>query len=170
MSYVTDNLSKGEAIVATARLHWYIFVPSVVTILIGLALPDSLIRYIVVFFGALGFLRALVHWFTTELAVTNKRIIGKQGLFTRQTMELNHSKVESVTFNQSIVGRIFNFGAIRINGAGSGVDSRGRPRKPVGYISRPLEFRRAANAEIERVEERAYSPAPTQPLPTAANL
>ena len=169
MSYVTDNLSKGETVVATAKLHWFMFVPSVVTILIGLALPESL-RYIVVFSGALNFLGNLIRWFTTELAVTNKRIIAKYGLISRHTMELNHSKVESVTFSQSIPGRIFNFGAIRVNGAGSSLDTRGRPRKPVGFISRPLEFRSAANAEIERVEERSYSPALAQPLPTAANL
>jgi uncharacterized membrane protein YdbT with pleckstrin-like domain len=70
-------------------------------------------------------------------------IIAKVGLIRRSTIELNHQKVESMGIDQSIMGRIFNFGTLTINGTG-GV------RTPIPSISSPLEFRKKAMETIEQ--------------------
>ena len=55
---------------------------------------------------------AAIHVLTTELALTNRRIIAKSGLIRRNTIELKTNRVESLGVNQGILGRIFNFGSI----------------------------------------------------------
>ncbi len=60
----------------------------------------------------------LVDYRSTELAVTNKRIITKSGLIQRNTTEMFLEKVESIQVDQGILGRIFDFGSITISGTG----------------------------------------------------
>ena len=90
--------------------------------------------------GILGIIAAFLlvpewfTWWTTEIAVTNRRIIFKQGFIRRSTMDMHMDKVESVDVNQSILGRIFNYGEITIQGVGEGY-------KRLPEIDRPLEFR-----------------------------
>ncbi|MDD5385222.1 MAG: PH domain-containing protein [Gallionella sp.] len=79
---------------------------------------------------------AYIRYKTTELAFTNKRVIAKFGFISRQTVEMNISKVESIQVNQGILGRIFNFGTLVISGAGN-------PQAPIPGISDPMAFRRA---------------------------
>jgi hypothetical protein len=45
------------------------------------------------------------HW-TSEFAVTDRRVIIKVGLISRQTIEINMSKVESVEVRQGILARL----------------------------------------------------------------
>lgn len=86
--------------------------------------------------GLIFLLIAYVRYKTTELAFTNKRVIAKFGFVSRQTVELNISKVESIQVNQGILGRIFNYGTLIISGAGN-------PQAPIPGISDPMAFRRA---------------------------
>ena len=46
------------------------------------------------------------------------RIIAKEGLIRRKTMELLLEKVESLQVDQSVFGRMFDFGTITISAAG----------------------------------------------------
>jgi len=114
--YVQGNLTNGESVVHEARPHWIIFV--------------SLRALFTLWIGS------LIAWFTNEYAITNKRIIVKEGLIARRTLEMNLSKVESVNVDQSILGRILGYGNLRIIGTGG-------TREPVYRIGRPLEFRKA---------------------------
>lgn len=82
---------------------------------------------------------------TTELVVTSKRVIAKVGLIRRATLELNHSKVESMNVSQSTLGRIIGYGTIVVNGTGGGAT-------PVPGIDNPLEFRRKAMQTIDDSE------------------
>jgi len=86
-------------------------------------------------FGLLILLVAYIRYKTTELAITNKRIIAKFGFISRHTIELNINKVESIQVNQNILGRIFNYGSLVVSGAGN-------PQAPIPGISNPLGFRR----------------------------
>ena len=64
-------------------------------------------------------------WFdnwTTELAVTDRRIIYKTGFTRRQMREMNMDKIESVIVNQSILGRLLDFGTIHVMGTGQGIE------------------------------------------------
>jgi len=72
---------------------------------------------------------------STELVITNKRIIAKFGFVSRRTVELNLAKVESIQVEQGVIGRMFDYGTIIVAGGGN-------PVAPIPDIAEPLEFRR----------------------------
>ena len=78
---------------------------------------------------------ALIRRASTELALTDRRIIAKFGFISRHTVEINLDKVESLRVEQGFWGRVLNFGTIYISGAGSAV-------APIPDIADPLVFRR----------------------------
>ena len=86
--------------------------------------------------GVFILLWVLIKYKSTELAITNKRVITKFGFISRNTVEINMAKVESVQVHQSLWGRMFNFGTLIISGGGN-------PQAPIPGISQPLRFRQA---------------------------
>ena len=92
--------------------------------------------------GLLLWLSAWLKYRSTELAVTNKRVITKTGLIQRNTTEMFLEKVESIQVDQGILGRICDFGSITISGTGG-------DKSPVNNVSQPLEFRRAFMTAVD---------------------
>src|ERR1700733_1314097 len=147
MSYVDKVLQPGEIVLGRTRLHWFIYVRPLVAIVVAIAplgespAVASNIRPFVQFAAAALFLVALWHLFfawirrlSTELAVTNRRVIHKAGFFSRSTQEMNRDKVESVDVQQSLAGRIFGYGTVFVRGVGS-------TWEPFANIADPLAFR-----------------------------
>jgi uncharacterized membrane protein YdbT with pleckstrin-like domain len=62
------------------------------------------------------------------------RVVHKSGFIKRRTFEMALDKVESVDVNQSIFGRLLNYGDVTINGVGEG-------RETIATIASPLAFR-----------------------------
>jgi len=126
-SYVEGALTKDERVLHVGHISlWSLWV--------WLALGGLLLAA----FGAglVCWLVAYVKYKTTELAITNKRVIVKEGFISRRTIELNINKVESIQVDQSLAGRLFNFGTLLIAGGGN-------PQAPVAGISNPMAFRKA---------------------------
>jgi uncharacterized membrane protein YdbT with pleckstrin-like domain len=73
-------------------------------------------------------------WWTTEIAITNHRIIYKAGLIRRDTVEILMDKVESVDADQSILGRLLGYGTVTVRGTGAGFE-------PLKRIAQPIELR-----------------------------
>ncbi len=73
---------------------------------------------------------------STEIAVTTKRLIVKNGFISRSTIEININKVESIQVDQGMVGRILNYGTLVISGTGTS-------HAPIKGISEPMAFRKA---------------------------
>ena len=73
-------------------------------------------------------------WWVTEIAVTNRRVIYKKGLIRRQTNEMNMDKVESVKIDQSILGRMLDYGNVMMLGTGEGFET-------LRTIASPIELR-----------------------------
>ena len=150
MGYVDNNLMSGEDVVYKANIHWFIFVPGVLIFAIGIYLftldieggTGPVFGFIAIIIAIFFLVKAMITKLTTELAVTTKRVIAKVGLIRRNTVELNHSKVESFNIDQSILGRIFGFGTLIVNGTGGG-------KTPIPSIDSPLEFRREAMQTID---------------------
>ncbi len=77
---------------------------------------------------------------STEMAVTNKRVISKSGYFYIIANELKNEKIESVEINQSLLGRFFDYGTIILSGVGTS--------KVIFYsVSAPFEMKK----EIEKI-------------------
>ena len=139
--YVETILDPGEQITHRAYLHWIIYRRGVVLLIIGFLMlfaagAGATIGLILVLFGILDVLRAEIARWTTEIAVTNQRVIWKRGLIRRDTIEINMPKVESVDVRQSILGRLLDYGTVIVRGTG------GSPN-PLAYVSAPLPLRRS---------------------------
>ncbi|MBI2746709.1 MAG: PH domain-containing protein [Burkholderiales bacterium] len=126
-SYVEDALVKDERIVHLGHISlwslWHL-------IALGIVLLPAY------GLGLIFLVMAYVKYRTTELAITNKRVIVKTGFIRRSTIEININKVESLQVDQGVLGRMFNFGTLIISGAGT-------PQAPVAGISGPMAFRKA---------------------------
>jgi uncharacterized membrane protein YdbT with pleckstrin-like domain len=144
-NYVNDNLMPNETVIIRGKIHWFAFVPGGFLFLIGLisvVATKSPLGSIFILIGLVMLVKAFISYISTELAVTSKRVIAKFGFIRRSTIELNHKNVESFNVDQSIPGRLLNFGTVRINGTG-GI------RTPIPRIANPLEFRKVALTTIE---------------------
>ena len=97
--------------------------------------------------GIVFLLIAFINVWTTELAITNRRIIAKTGLIRRNTIELKVTRVESLGVDQGILGRIFNFGSIIVKGIGGS-------NAPIPYIAKPLEFRQRVNHYLDELDDK----------------
>jgi len=126
-SYIENALIKDEKIIYTGNVSLWSLAPLIILGFLFLAFFG---------FGLIFWLVAFIRYKTTELAFTNKRVIAKFGFISRNTVELNIAKVESIQVNQSILGRIFNYGTLIVSGAGN-------PQAPIPGISNPIGFRRA---------------------------
>lgn len=140
MSYIASALQDNETLLHASRASVLPYLPGMLG---GAALIPSVIAYPAPFFpGALSILGACVAvlfaalWLATEMGITDRRVIIKTGLFYRTVRELHLSRIEGVDVEQSIVGRIFNYGTILVRGVGTDLE-------PVDYISRPEPFKRA---------------------------
>ena len=151
--YVESNLMSGEQVVRRARLHWAMFVGPAIVLFIGLIIAiaagagiggggGAFTAFIILLISAIPLLRAVITYLTTEFAVTSRRVIAKRGFIRRQTLELNHSRVEGLALSQGIIARMFNAGTITVNGTGG-------TRQAIPYISSPMEFRSSALETID---------------------
>src|SRR5512140_1586176 len=146
MGYVEENLMPGEQIEYRAHLHWAMYVPAIVALLV--AIGFGVVAFLnphaqfTIYFGAFFLLIALVTFVSTwikrsssEFAVTNRRVLIKVGIWSRHTLELLLTKVEGIGVDQTIWGRMFGYGTIIVSGTGG-------TREQFERIASPLEFRR----------------------------
>jgi uncharacterized membrane protein YdbT with pleckstrin-like domain len=126
-SYVESVLASGEQVLHQGRVSawsqfWWWFAGVLLLPAFGIGL---------ILWGI-----AWVRMRTTELAVTNRRVIAKFGLIRRDTIEIQVARIESVQVHQSVTGRVLGFGTIVFSGAGT-------PQVSIPQIADPLGFRKA---------------------------
>ena len=144
-SYVEQVLTKDERIVHIGHISLWS---------LSLYIVSGLVLLPVFGIGLLLWIVAYIKYKTTELAITNKRVIAKFGFISRRTIEININKVESIQVDQGILGRVFNYGTLMVSGAGN-------PQAPIPGISDPIQFRKAF---VEAQESSPIRPSPGSDL------
>jgi len=154
MSYLQRILQPGETLRYVGRLHWIVYLPGLVLFAIAVALAAAIVAanrlgnfvpyllivlILVMLISLLTLLAAAVRRWTTEIAVTDRRVIFKRGLIRRHTIEMNMDKVETIDVDQSLVGRLLGYGDIVVRGTGSSIE-------PFRKIAAPLDFRNQVTA------------------------
>ena len=163
MSYVNSVLQPGERVIMRGHLHWIVYWQAILFLVLGIALVASepagawngmLRSATAIAFGvlfAVSFARAWFIRWITEIAVTDRRIIYKRGFINRHTEEMNMDKVASVDVDQSILGRVLDYGTIHVLGTGGAqsVDDGNRARgiEHLHLIASPLALRNAITAK-----------------------
>jgi uncharacterized membrane protein YdbT with pleckstrin-like domain len=148
--YIDDILQPDEKVLYSTNAHWMFYLPAIAAwtvaivflVLSRMVTADALMLLCLALAAVAGLAAlywsatAWFHRWTTETDVTNMRVVHKTGFIKRRTFEMSLDKVESVDVNQSILGRIMNYGDVTIQGVGEGTQT-------ISTISRPLAFRTA---------------------------
>ena len=136
MAYFDKVVRPGETLRHSGELHWIIYLPGALLILVGLMFMFNLpgLTALLVLFGLISLITNWIRKRTTEIVVTDKRVLLKTGLFSRKTVEMNMNRIESVDVTQSILGRIFDFGTVLVRGTGAGAE-------PFKKIASPIDLR-----------------------------
>lgn len=164
MSYVEKHLIEGEKIIFKTRLHWIVLVvPALLALLfagLGIYLlvransadesPNAahamlgggaIFLVIAVIFLARGILRRN----STQMTVTNMRVVANVGIAARRSIEIFLSRVESIGVEESVMGRMLGYGTVIVRGTGGTPES-------FDLIARPLEFRTNVQQQIEAAQ------------------
>jgi uncharacterized membrane protein YdbT with pleckstrin-like domain len=161
LRYVESLLGKNEQILWRARQHWIVLTANFVI---------NLFIFIVVLavYGAAGtlgagaigdFLRSnrgfallallfpigwfgweLLQWWAEEYLITTTRVVQTEGLINKHTKDSALEKINDITLNQSVVGRILNYGDLAIiTGSDMGTNLLKRLAQPVEFKKTLLE-------------------------------
>jgi uncharacterized membrane protein YdbT with pleckstrin-like domain len=148
--YIDEILQPGERVLYSTNEHWVYFLPAIAAWIVAIAFlvlwrlvtADALMLVCLVLAAVAGLAAlywtatAWFHRWTTETDVTNMRVVHKSGFIQRRTFGMSLDKVESVDVNQSILGRLMDYGDLTIQGVGEGTQT-------ISTITSPLAFRSA---------------------------
>jgi len=163
VGYIEQNLVPGETVLYRTRLHWIVLVRPLI---VGVVLASMGLAFVVggyeasgkdrsyggmMFLGSLFIIGAgfsigagLIRKNSTEVAVSNRRVLIKTGFISRKTTEVVLSKVESVGVNESTFGRMFGYGDVIVRGTGGTTESFSR-------IANPEELSRQIHGQLGSV-------------------
>ena len=148
--YIDEILQPGEKVLYSTNEHWMYFLPAIAAWALAVAflvlwrtVASDVLTFVCLALAAMAGIAALYwtatawfHRWTTETDVTNMRVVHKTGFIKRRTFEMSLDKVESVDVNQSLAGRVMNYGDLTIQGVGEGTQT-------ISTVASPLAFRNA---------------------------
>ncbi|HEX5460458.1 MAG TPA: PH domain-containing protein [Steroidobacteraceae bacterium] len=179
MRYIEASLVPGETVVYHTRLHWTVMLRHFLLGLLLLAGSGALLSYLfnhpglsntnehlteggaaaLLVCGIAAIIAGMVRRNATEMAVTNRRVMVKQGLVNRKTIEMLLNKVETIEVSEPMAGRMLGYGSITIVGTGG-------TSEPFHKIAHPLQFRGAVLQQLERLSAAPASSANSaEPMP-----
>jgi len=155
MGYVEQTLGKDEVVLMKSYIHWLTMLPmflsgALLASLAGTAVfygrnngPNQVLVWagcVLLLFGVMLMASAYLRRRTSEFAVTNKRVVIKVGIFTKDTFEMLKDKIESIAVHQNFAGNVLGYGTVAIKGTGGSTET-------FKYISDPLNFKRCVQEQ-----------------------
>src|ERR671937_2990754 len=121
---MTENELPVEQILFRTYLHWKIYVPAWLLLLLcgaviaaGIAYGlDPALMLLVLVVPFVAWVVAYVRRRFSEFCVTDRRVLIKTGVLSRRTLETLLTKVENIGVEQTVWGRLFNYGTIYVTG------------------------------------------------------
>jgi len=151
MGYIDSNLMNGEKILYRGWLHWVVFLWPAIIFIIAIMFciiggDAAVIGGSLIFIAMITGIVSVIKYRTSEFGITNKRVIVKVGLISRNSLEVLLNKVEGIQVNQDILGRMLDYGSITISGTGGTKD-------PFHNIEAPFEFRKKVQEQIAAIQD-----------------
>jgi uncharacterized membrane protein YdbT with pleckstrin-like domain len=144
MSYIKHVLQPGETVRYQGSVHWVLYVPAILLgsaalVIVVLTAANSW-RYgwlAVIACLLVAFILAVHAWWVrwiTEIVVTDRRVIYVHGFIQRDSVEVHMNQIESVDVDQTLLGRLFDYGDVTIHGTGTTYE-------PLRAVDRPIALR-----------------------------
>jgi uncharacterized membrane protein YdbT with pleckstrin-like domain len=144
MSYIKHVLQPGETVRYQGSVHWILYLPAIILGVFGAVSsafgPPGWVIAVICFLLAL--ILALRAWFIrwmTEIVVTDRRVIYVHGFIQRDSVEVHMNQIESVDVDQTLLGRLFDYGDVTIRGTGT-------THEPLRGVDRPIALRNEITA------------------------
>ncbi len=168
MGYVEGLMGSNEKIVVRTRQHWMVlassfigdFVASLVIVVVAVAATvfgAGLVGPLAVFapvllllliFPLVDFLHSFLDWWNEEYLVTNRRVVQAEGTINKHVIDSSLEKVNDVVLNQSIMGRLLDYGDIEILTASEiGVNKLHKIASPVRFKTEMLNQKEALGSD-----------------------
>jgi uncharacterized membrane protein YdbT with pleckstrin-like domain len=118
------QLKKNEKVILTIRKHWFVLLKPIlwtlILLVVAMAGYNSEFRNFFLIGAGLTvvwFIYRILDRNTNLWAVTNVRIIDEYGVFSNNSKETPLDKINNVSYGQSLLGRIINYGHVQIQSA-----------------------------------------------------
>lgn len=147
MSYIDNNLLPSEKILHRTKKHWIIFLGPVfwtAAIFIFYLNTQPMIHrlaFVPAIIAAISWGNQLLTYYFSEFAITNIRVMMREGFFFRHTNDTRLAALANVTVNQSLLGQVLQYGTVFINSFGGESD-------PFREIDSPILFQKCLQAEL----------------------
>ena len=103
MSKLSGNLQRNEVVVLEAKVHWACLIIPIITSFLIIGIPSLISR--------------LIAMSTTELSLSNKRLVGKYGLINTKQMDSPLNKINTISVESGLGGKIFGYATVTVNTA-----------------------------------------------------
>lgn len=184
MSYLEELLGQGESILFRTRQHWFVLFTRVLLegILLALLVAAAVVgmsawpvygQWVAIGAALLAVMILLsaagdyIRWSNEQYVVTDRRVLQIKGVVNKNVLDSSLEKINDVELDQSLFGRLFDYGSIEILTASEEAINR------MDSIAHPLDFKRAMqdararyDGYLDRAPVRAYEgrPADVQQL------
>lgn len=182
-NYIERNLNNKETIVISAKKNWLYLLPSILLMVVFLVVaivvqvkvsdllgqiddiegiklyPSIVIWVLFLLIGVLPFVSRLLKFLSINLALTNKRLIGKVGVLKLKTVDVPIDKLDRVGVEAGFWGNLLHYYSLTVLSVGGGgadfaPSKKGKGNGFVG-ISNAQEFKNAVTAAIEQHADEA---------------
>ncbi len=177
MDYIKQLLGQGEKIVLVTRRHWVTLLPTIlidsglVVVILALSIAGALISgWALPLLGLVLLLAPIAHfsarfvvWGNAQYIVTNRRVMEVRGVFQKHVSDSSLEKVNDVVMLQSAMGRMLDYGDVRIiTGSDVGVNFFRRIARPIRFKTARLDQKSSmARPEKAGPEGEAATDVPT---------
>lgn len=151
-------LQPEETVLRVAQIHWGIYWKSAAVAIIAFLMLFSILFNLGVFLAGVAvlmFIIASLYKYFLLLVLTDKRVFLRYGILRVDTIQIRHSRIESVETEKTIMGQILGYAAVVIYGTGS-------RRTAIPFIADALEFRNELDERLNQYEESAAGRATTR--------
>lgn len=146
MSYTKQTLLPEEKVLYQTKPHLIVFYP---VFLWGFLATyffstewGTVIGSLLLAISIVSMINSFINYYCSEYVITTKRILVKVGFIRRRSLEIFLERIEGIYIEQSIIGRILNFGTVFVGGIGG-------TKTPFYFIPNPIEFRSHIQQQIQ---------------------
>ena len=132
-NHILKNLIDNEKVIIFAKINSLLLIlpKLIIPIFFIIALFNTdfsnpnigyqieILYLIIIVISSLSLIKTIIDFLTTELGTTNKRVIGKKGLFKTISLDAPLNKINDIEITQNLLGKIFKYSTVQISTSSS---------------------------------------------------